>query len=163
MKTAHSSSTQLTPERYTADLSGELRGRGDNDVQVVCGTSHDKKAQAPLRGGEPPHRQAYTLWRQGHGLLDICIRMRDPANPQSETVVMCVRVTSSRRRDVFAKLGNHINCSSYILRALDEDPTLPFSLEDLISLVRLDSSSWIYHRDTIERWAQEGRRGLNLG
>jgi len=133
MKTAHLSTTQLTPERYTADLAGELRGRDDNDLQVICRTSHHKKGQAPLRGGEPPHRQAYTLWHQGHGLLDICIRMGDPVNPQSETVVI-----------------------SYILRALNEDPTLPFSLEDLISLVRLDSSSWIYHRDTIERWAQEG-------
>jgi hypothetical protein len=161
MKTAHSSTAQLTPERYTADLAGELRGRGNNDLPVISRTSHHKKAQAPLSGGEPPpsHQQAYTLWRQGHGLLDICIRMRGPANPQSETVVMCVRVISSRR-GVFAKLGNHINCSSYILRALNEDPTLPFSLEDLISLVRLDSSSWIYHRDTIERWAQEGRAAL---
>ena len=161
MKTAHLSTTQLSPERYTADLAGELRGRDDNDLQVICRTSHHKKAQAPLRGGEPPHRQAYTLWHQGHGLLDICIRMGDPVSPQSETVVMCVRVISSRR-GVFAKLGNPIHCSSYILRALNEDPTLAFSLEDLISLVRLDSSSWIYHRDTIERWAQEGR-SLNLG
>jgi hypothetical protein len=161
MKTAHSSMTQLAPERYTADLARELRGKGDNDPQVICRTSHHIKAQAPLRGGELPHRQAYTLWHQGHGLLDICIRMGDSVNPQSETVVMCVRVILSRR-GVFAKLGNHINCSSYILRTLNEDPTLPFSLEDLISLVRLDSSSWIYHRDTIERWAQEGR-SLNLG
>ena len=159
MKAAHLSTTQLTPERYTADLAGELRGN-END-QVICRTSHLKKAPAPSMGGEPPHRQAYTFWHQGHGLLDMCIRMGDPANPQSETVVMCVSVISSRR-GVFAKPGNHINCSSYILRALNEDPTLPFSLEDLISLVRLDGSSWIYHRDTIERWAQEGR-SLNLG
>jgi hypothetical protein len=158
MKTAHLSTTQLTPARYTADLAGELGGRGDNDLQVICRTSHHKRAQTPLMEEEPPHRQAYTLWQQGHGLLDICIRMRDPANPQSETVVMCVCVISSRI-SVFAKLGNR---SSYILRALNEDPTLPFSLDDLISLVRLDSSSWIYHRDTIERWAQEGR-SLNLG
>jgi hypothetical protein len=159
MKTAHSYKIQLTPERYTADLTGELRGRGNDGLPAISRTSHHKKAAAPLKGGEPPHRQAYTLWRQGHGLLDICIRMRGPANPQSETVVMCVRVVSSRR-DVFAKRGNYINCSSYILRALNEDPTLPFSLEDLISLVRLDSASWTYHRDTIERWAQEGRAAL---
>ena len=87
--------------------------------------------------------------------------MGNPVNPQSETVIMCVRVILSRR-DVFAKLGYRIDFSSYILRALNEDPTLPFSLENLISLVRLDSASWNYHRDTIERWAQEGR-SLNLG
>lgn len=159
MKISRSPATQLTPERYTADLARELRGRGENDLQAIRQTSHHRKAKMPLGGGEPPHRQAYTLWRQGHGLLDICIRMRDQADPQSEAVVMCVLVSSSRRR-VFAKPGSHLKCSSHILRALNEDPTLPFSLIDLISLVRLDSSSWTYHRDTIERWAQEGR-GLN--
>ena len=55
---------------------------------------------------------------------------------------------------MFADLGDH---SSSILRALAEDPVLPFSVQELISLVRLDSTSWTYHRDTIERWAQEGR------
>lgn len=159
MKTAHSSTTQLTPERYTADLAGELRGRENDDLPVISRTSHHKKAPAPLRGEEPPHQQAYKLWCQGHGLLDICIKMRSPADPQSETVVMCVRVILSQS-GVFAKLGNRVNCSSYILRALNEDPTISFSLEDIISLVRLDSSSWIYHRDTIERWAQEGRAAL---
>jgi len=94
MKAAHLSTMQLMPERYAADLAGELMGRGDNDLQVICRTSHHKKAQAPLTGGEPPHRQAYRFWHQGRGLLDICIRMRDPANPQSETVVMCVLVSS---------------------------------------------------------------------
>ncbi|KAI0275714.1 hypothetical protein BGY98DRAFT_991095 [Russula aff. rugulosa BPL654] len=134
MKTAHSSTTQLTPERYTADLAGELRGRGDNDLPVICRTSHHKKAQRFERRRATSPTGIHTL-APGPGLLDICIRMRDPANPQSETVVI-----------------------SYILRALSEDPTLSFSLEDLISLVRLDSSSWNYHRDTIERWAQEGRQ-----
>lgn len=100
MKIARSSTTQLTPERYTADLLVELKGRDDNDLQVICRTSHHRKARTPLGGEEPPHRQAYTLWQQGHGLLDICIKMRDLANPQSETVVMCVRVVSSRR-DVY--------------------------------------------------------------
>jgi hypothetical protein len=93
MRTARSSRTQLMPERYTADLAGELRGRGGDDL--IGRTSHDRNAQTPLVGGEPLHRRAYTLWRQGHGLLDICLRMGDRANPQSETVVMCVGISSS--------------------------------------------------------------------
>ncbi|KAH9990250.1 ribonuclease H-like domain-containing protein [Russula compacta] len=133
MKAARSSRTRLVPERYIADLAEELIGRGDGEL--VNRTGHDGSVPTPSSGGdEPPHRQAYTLWRQGHGLLDICIRMRDRANPESETVVI-----------------------TNILRALAEDPTLPFSVEALISLVRLDSTSWVYHRHTIERWAQEGR------
>ena len=156
MRTARLSKAQLTPERYTADLAGELRGRGEKDL--ICQTAHDRGVRTPSGGG-PPHRQAYTLWHQGHGLLDICIRMRNQANPQSETVVMCVHISSSRQ-GVLTKLENCIKCSSYILRALNEDPTLLFSVEALINLVRLDSSSWTYHRDTIEHWAQEGR-GFN--
>ena len=146
MRTARLSRTRLMPERYAVDLREELNGRGDNDLVGRAQTASEG-------GGGPPHRHAYALWRQGHGLLNICIRMRDRANPQSETVVMCV-FTSQDRKGEFANLGNH---SSYILRALAEDPTLPFSVEALISLVRLDSSSWTYHRDTIQRWAQEGR------
>ena len=92
MTKAGSSSTRLVPERYTADLANELLGqrgdgrtRGDEDGDV--------SPSAPIQGRrEPPplHIRAYTLWRNGHGLLDICIRMRDRTNPQSETVVMFV-------------------------------------------------------------------------
>ncbi|KAH9974325.1 ribonuclease H-like domain-containing protein [Lactifluus volemus] len=130
---------RLMPERYTADLANELLGqRGDG--RTSDGGEGDVSASTPIQGHrEPPplHVRAYTLWRKGHGLLDICIRMRDRANPQSETVVI-----------------------AYILRALDENRTLPFSMDALISLVRLDSPSWVFHRDTLERWAREGR-GLN--
>ncbi|KAI0252825.1 hypothetical protein BJV78DRAFT_1153462 [Lactifluus subvellereus] len=126
VKKARSSRTRLMPERYTADLADELgRGGGDDGSSLTLSRDHRKP---------PLHVCAYTLWRQGHGLLDICIRMGGKANPQSETVVI-----------------------SYILRALAEDPALPFSIDALISLVRLDSPSWMVHRDTIERWAREGR------
>jgi len=83
MKTARLSKKQLMPERYTVDLAKELEGR--SDIDLMSRTSHDSARTA----SEDP-RHAYTLWRQGHGLLDICIRMRDRTNPQSETVVMCV-------------------------------------------------------------------------
>jgi hypothetical protein len=89
MKTARLSRTQLMPERYTVDLAVELNGRGNGDV--IGRTSHDdSRPTVSEDGGGTPHRHPYTLWRQGHGLLDICIRMGDWANPQSETVVMCV-------------------------------------------------------------------------
>lgn len=114
MRAARSSKVQLLPERYTADLADELRRRdGAGPVSPISTTS------GYPRGGEALRRYAYTLWRQGHGLLDICIRMGDrAANPQRETVVI-----------------------SHILRALTEEPALPFSMSALISLIRLDSSS----------------------
>ncbi|KAI9464027.1 hypothetical protein BJY52DRAFT_882404 [Lactarius psammicola] len=109
MRTARSSKAQLLPERYTADLANELRRRDNGPVGQISTTL------AYLRGGEAPHQYAYTLWRRGHGLLDMCIRIGDKANPQRETVVI-----------------------SYILRALTEDPALPFSMSALISLIRKD-------------------------
>jgi hypothetical protein len=84
MKTACLSKKQLMPERYTVDLAKELKG--SRDIDLMGPSSHDS-VQTTL---EDPPRHAYTLWHQGHGLLDICIRMQDWANPQSETVVMCV-------------------------------------------------------------------------
>ncbi|KAH9000542.1 ribonuclease H-like domain-containing protein [Lactarius hatsudake] len=126
MKTAQSSKAKLLPQNYTADLANELR-RPDGGPVGQTGTTL-------ARGSEAPHRYTYTLWRQGHGLLDICIKMGDRVNPQRETVVI-----------------------SHIIRALTEDPALLFSMSALTSLVRLDSSSWAYHRDIIERWTQEGR------
>jgi len=128
MRTARSSKTRLLPEHFTADLADELRQRDSGLVNKARATL------AYLRGGQTPHLYAYTRWRQGHGLLDICIRMGDRAHPQRETVVI-----------------------SHVLHALTEDPALPFSMSALVSLIRLDSSSWFYHRDTIQRWAQEGR------
>ena len=89
MSTARSSKTQLRPERYTADLAIELRRRDDGPVKQIGTTL------ARPRDGEAPHRYAYTLWRQGYGLLGICIRMGDTAHPQSRTLVMCVCIYSS--------------------------------------------------------------------
>ncbi|KAH9077699.1 ribonuclease H-like protein [Lactarius deliciosus] len=126
MKTARSSKAKLLPENYTADLANELRRPDGGPVGQTSTTL--------ARGSEAPHRYTYTLWRQGHGLLDICIKMGDRVNPQRETVVI-----------------------SHIIRALTEDPALPFSMSALTSLVRLDSSSWAYHRDIIGRWTREGR------
>ncbi|KAH9064583.1 ribonuclease H-like domain-containing protein [Lactarius vividus] len=122
MKTAQSSKAKLLPESYTADLANELRRPDGGPTGTLA------------QGGEAPHQYTYMLWRQGHGLLDICIKMGDRVNPQREAVVI-----------------------SHIIRALTEDPALPFSISALTSLVRVDSSSWAYHQDIIERWTREGR------
>jgi len=82
------------PERYTADLAEELKGRGGNDL--ASKTSYEGGARNPSRGGGS-HRRAYTLWHQGHGLLDICIQMGSPTKPQSETVVMYVCISSTSK------------------------------------------------------------------
>jgi hypothetical protein len=87
MKTARSSRIRLMPERYTADLAAELGRRDDDECASTLSWGG--------RGPPPPHVHAYRLWRQGHGLLDICIRMRDKTNPENETVVMYVHIRVS--------------------------------------------------------------------
>jgi hypothetical protein len=87
METAHSSKTHLLPERYTADLAKELKLPDGAPVSQIGTTL------ARPQGKEAPHRYAYTLWRQGYGLLGICIRMGDRAHPQRETLVMYVAST----------------------------------------------------------------------
>ena len=89
VRTARSSKVQLLPERYTANLANELKRQYDSPVSRISTTL------ANSRDGKALHQYAYTLWRQGHGLLDICIRMGNRAKPQRETVVMCVSIYSS--------------------------------------------------------------------
>lgn len=84
METAHSSKIQLLPERYTADLANELK------VPPNVPVCQSGNMLAHPQSNEAPHRYAYTLWRQGYGLLGICIKMGDMAHPQREIMVMCV-------------------------------------------------------------------------
>ncbi|KAF8262327.1 ribonuclease H-like domain-containing protein [Lactarius quietus] len=128
MRTAHSSEIQLLPKRYTVDLANELRQPDGGPVSQLGTTLADPQA------GEAPHRREYALWRQGYGLLGICVKMGSRAHPQREEQVI-----------------------SQIIHALTEDPALPFSMTALISLVKLHSSSWHYNRDTLEKWTREGR------
>jgi hypothetical protein len=115
MKTARSSRTWLLPERYTSDLGKELKGKGGGGV--TSRTKHDVSVQPSSRDGGGPHYQlAYTLWRQGRGLLDICIRMGDQNKPQSETVVMWVSFSTSSQ-GAFAEMGSsQLVYSTYIDR-----------------------------------------------
>lgn len=39
--------------------------------------------------------------------------------------------------------------SSYVVRALQADPTLPFSMDRLKAFVQLEAGSWVRHREWI--------------
>ncbi|KAI0040605.1 hypothetical protein FA95DRAFT_1611668 [Auriscalpium vulgare] len=81
--------------------------------------------------------RAYTLWRAGHGLLDICVRLRSAANPLQESTVI-----------------------TYVVQALERDPGLPFEMRALRALVQTEPGSWVRHRDCVARWEAE-RRGVS--
>ncbi|EJF59660.1 ribonuclease H-like protein [Dichomitus squalens LYAD-421 SS1] len=75
----------------------------------------------------PQHLRAYNLWyHRDMPLADICAALRSKDNPLAESTVI-----------------------SYVVRALQADPSLPFSMERLKAFVQLEAGSWRRHRDWI--------------
>ncbi|KAI0320390.1 ribonuclease H-like domain-containing protein [Amylostereum chailletii] len=119
---AQATNTPLSPEEYTIDLAKEL----------------EAPRQPPAQTGYPAlpeHMRAYTLWKNGHGLLDICIRMRNRASPMKESDVLTL-----------------------IVRALNADASLTFSFERLKRLLLMHSYGlWAKHEACIMRMKNQGR------
>ncbi|TFY58841.1 hypothetical protein EVG20_g8004 [Dentipellis fragilis] len=82
----------------------------------------------------PQELRAYTFWRRGDGLARICATLRSAENPLKESTVI-----------------------SYVVRALEADPKLPFSMRALRVLVQMEAGSWVRHREIITRWVEQGR------
>ncbi|TFY58764.1 hypothetical protein EVJ58_g6213 [Rhodofomes roseus] len=75
----------------------------------------------------PQHLRAYNLWHHREApLAEICATLRSRENPLKESTVI-----------------------SYVVRALQVDPSLPFSMDRLKALVQLEAGSWARHRDWI--------------
>ena len=85
MAIARAKKRPLTPSEYTSDLAEELepvaQPKADTRTRSLPGQSASSNAQRR-------HLKAYELWSAGHGLLDICIRMRTKENPMREATVM---------------------------------------------------------------------------
>lgn len=142
----------LNPPKYTSNLkadydAGKLLGsktisRIAERTTSSTSTSATTPSQGPSsastrtydedmpRPGNPPrpqHLRAYKLWHnQQMTLQQICSSLRSRDNPLAESTVI-----------------------SYVVRALQADPTLPFSKENLRTFVQLEASSWTRHRDWI--------------
>ncbi|KAI8972404.1 ribonuclease H-like domain-containing protein [Trametes punicea] len=77
----------------------------------------------------PQHLRAYNLWHhRGMDLSDICAALRSKDNPLAQSTVI-----------------------TYVVRALQADPALPFSMPRLKALVQLEAGSWARHRDWISQ------------
>jgi hypothetical protein len=89
MTIARSSKLELDPATYTSDLARELQRPNARESRQDAPT-----VVAPVfirhitSNAKPQHLQAYNFWRAGHGLLDICIRMRSAKNPLRDVTVM---------------------------------------------------------------------------
>lgn len=71
------------------------------------------------------HMRAYNCWHHHHMALDdICAALRAKDNPLQRSTVI-----------------------SYVVRAIQADPSLPFSVERLRDLILLESYSWKRHQE----------------
>ncbi|RDX45534.1 ribonuclease H-like protein [Lentinus brumalis] len=75
----------------------------------------------------PQHLRAYKLWHHSQTPLDeICAALRSKENPLAHSTVI-----------------------SYVVRALQADPSLPYDMDRLKVFVQLESGSWARHREWI--------------
>ncbi|KAI0037019.1 ribonuclease H-like domain-containing protein [Vararia minispora EC-137] len=131
MAIARASKVKLHPSTFTSDLAQELESSSTEIHKSLYVTS---TARLPASSAKRQHFRAYSLWRAGHGLLDICIKMRNAKNPLHDATVI-----------------------TYIVSALAEDPSLPFCMKKLQSLVKGEATSWHSHKDVILAMGQVGR------
>ncbi|KAH9848042.1 ribonuclease H-like domain-containing protein [Lenzites betulinus] len=95
------------------------------------GSTNTSSATTPVPNqGElarPQHMRAYNLWHNRNlPLSDMCATLRSRDNPLAESTVI-----------------------SYVVRALQANPALPFSMDRLKALVQLEAGSWVRHREWI--------------
>lgn len=117
----------------------------------VSARSPSTESTRPVASMSPPpalpsyapniqHVRAYRLWHYRDVPLDeICIMLRSKEKPLARGTVMyvfCLCMLLNPRSPV---------CSTYVIRALQINPSLPYSLDKLKSLVRQDMGSWIRH------------------
>ncbi|KAI0800052.1 ribonuclease H-like domain-containing protein [Fomes fomentarius] len=107
---------------YARDLPG-LRPSSTSGPSTTASTA-TTTAGAPPR---PQHLRAYNLWHHRDlPLHDICAALRSKENPLAESTVI-----------------------SYVVRALQADPSLPYSMDRLKAFVQLEAGSWQRHRQWI--------------
>ncbi|CDO76126.1 hypothetical protein BN946_scf184876.g19 [Trametes cinnabarina] len=90
-------------------------------------TSSNTGSATTYRPPRPQHLRAYNLWHHRNmPLTEICAALRSADNPLARSTVI-----------------------SYVVWALQADPTLPFSMARLKEFVQLESGSWARHREWI--------------
>ncbi|KAI0324115.1 ribonuclease H-like protein [Cubamyces sp. BRFM 1775] len=100
---------------------------GTSTAASTTSTATRTTGTGPREPPRPQHMRAYNLWHHRNmPLRDICATLRSRENPLAESTVI-----------------------SYVVRALQADPSLPFSMERLKAFVQLEAGSWARHRDWI--------------
>jgi hypothetical protein len=100
MEIAQSTKRKLDPSTFTSDLVRELEmpKRSSKPVSTISNAPSDSKTtngDNSVSAVKRQHLRAYTLWYAGHGLLDICIKLRSNKNPLREITAMCVNLRAN--------------------------------------------------------------------
>ncbi|KAI0357923.1 ribonuclease H-like protein [Trametes cingulata] len=108
-------------------FAGESSAGPSSHSSPSHSSSNPKPGSSAREPPRPQHLRAYNLWHhRDMPLPDICAALRSKDNPLAHSTVI-----------------------SYVVRALQADPTLPFSMDRLKAFVQLESGSWTRHRDWI--------------
>ncbi|PIL29338.1 hypothetical protein GSI_09389 [Ganoderma sinense ZZ0214-1] len=120
---ARTTSAGWNPFARPPSSSGASMSRTSSQTTTSTQSTQPQPGERP----RPQHLRAYNLWHnRDMPLADICAALRSKENPLAESTVI-----------------------SYVVRALQADPTLPFSMERLKAFVQLEAGSWRRHRDWI--------------
>ena len=131
------------PTSAVASTSGASAGMH----RSVSYVSDVADLQGPRPRQSPQHLRAYNLWHnKDMPLHEICAALRTKENPLKESTVMCV---SPLLRLNGSKMLTGGCRRSYVIRALEVDPALPFSMDRLKALVQEEAGSWTRHHDCI--------------
>ncbi|OSD00619.1 ribonuclease H-like protein [Trametes coccinea BRFM310] len=125
-----SSSAGPSAARAKSPYARPLAIAGEYDGRVAASGTSARAIGSSTAQHEPPrpqHLRAYNLWHhRSMSLPDICAALRTKDNPLAASTVI-----------------------SYVVRALQADPTLPFSMARLKEFVQLEAGSWARHREWI--------------
>jgi len=122
---AEKSGKTLVLSKYTTDLKKEYEsGRlGMITTAATIPLQDEGVPHSVAMKPTPQELRAYTLWHtQGLSLAEMCTALRSKDNPLKETTVI-----------------------SYIVRALQKDDALTFSLPKLKDLVQQEIAAWSRH------------------
>jgi hypothetical protein len=152
---AQKAGKNLTLFNYTTDLQKEHdSGRLSMVTTAVTISPKDEDiASSSTTEPTPQGLKAYNLWHiQELPLPKLCVALGSKESPLKQSTVMCARVTLCPLR-----WGTDLAARSYVVKALQTDNTLAFSLPKLKELIQQEIGSWSRHGWWIHKLEAQNR------
>jgi hypothetical protein len=173
----------LVPEEYTSHVKPGVLGMASgsdsesasdagNSVFIAPSNTPDAVTKKviltwtmQMAGMKPQQLRAYRYWHvDGMAVETMCreLSLKCDGEPLKVGTVMSVFFFCSASRplvisgtDVRADADEEFTFRSYVIGALQADPTLPFEMKRLRKLVQMESGSWERHRAWILKVGNE--------